>query len=239
MSEGIRINKYLAECGLCSRREADRLIAEGRICINNNTAQPGDRVMPGDAVTCDGTACKPVEKKVVLAYYKPVGVTVTAGDDHAEATVLDDIDYPIRVTYAGRLDKDSEGLLLLTNDGELINAMMRGKSGHEKEYIVKLNKEACPDDIERLSKGVWIEDLKKKTRPCRIEKISARTVRMVITEGLNRQIRRMWKLAGYHVNALKRIRVVTVSLGDLKSGEYTELTDGQLNELYKAVGLKR
>ena len=238
MSEGVRINKYLAECGLCSRREADKLIAEGRVSINGKTAQPGDRVAEGDAVSADGRDLKSVDKKVVLAYYKPAGQTVTESDPHAEDTVAAAIDYPTRVTYAGRLDKDSEGLLLLTNDGDLINAMMRGRAGHEKEYIVKLNKEPVPEDIERLSKGVWLEELKKKTRPCRIEKISSRSVRMVMTEGLNRQIRRMWRLAGYHVNALKRIRVVTVSLGDLKPGEYTELKSGQMNELYDAVGLK-
>ena len=238
MSEGIRINKYLAECGLCSRREADKLIAEGRVTINGNTAQPGDRVTDSDSVSADGRELKAVTKKVVLAYYKPAGQTVTERDPHAEDTVADAIDYPVRVTYAGRLDKDSEGLLLLTNDGELINAMMRGRAGHEKEYIVKLNKEPVPEDIEKLSKGVWLEELKKKTRPCRIEKISSRSVRMVITEGLNRQIRRMWRLAGYHVYALKRIRVVTVSLGDLKPGEYTELEPGQMKELYSSVGLE-
>ncbi len=237
MSEGVRINKYLAECGLCSRREADKLIADGRVSINGKTAQPGDRVSEGDIVCADGSELKTVTKKVVLAYYKPAGQTVTESDPHAEDTVAAAIDYPLRVTYAGRLDKDSEGLLLLTNDGELINAMMRGRAGHEKEYIVKLNREPVPEDMERLSKGVWLEELKRKTRPCRIEKISSRAVRMVITEGLNRQIRRMWRLAGYHVNALKRIRVVTVSLGDLKPGEYTELEPGQMKELYKAVGL--
>ena len=238
MSEGVRINKYLAECGLCSRREADKLIAEGHVIINGKTAQPGDRVTEGDAVSADGRELKAVTEKVVLAYYKPAGQTVTESDPHAEDTVADAVDYPVRVTYAGRLDKDSEGLLLLTNDGDLINAMMRGRAGHEKEYIVKLNKEPVPEDIEKLSRGVWIEELKKKTKPCRIEKISSRSVRMVITEGLNRQIRRMWRLAGYHVNALKRIRVVTVSLGDLKPGEYTELEPGQMKELYSAVGLK-
>ena len=238
MSEGIRINKYLAECGLCSRREADKLIAEGRVIINGKTAQPGDRVTEGDAVSADGRELKAVTEKVVLAYYKPAGQTVTERDPHAEDTVADAVDYPVRVTYAGRLDKDSEGLLLLTNDGDLINAMMRGRAGHEKEYIVKLNKEPVPEDIEKLSRGVWLDELKKKTKPCRIEKISSRSVRMVITEGLNRQIRRMWRLAGYHVNALKRIRVVTVSLGDLKPGEYTELEPGQMKELYSAVGLE-
>lgn len=237
MSEGIRINKYLADCGVCSRREADRIIADGRVSLNGRTASAGERVMPGDEVALDGKRLKAVECKVVLAYYKPVGVTVSERDPHAEETVAEVIDYPLRVTYAGRLDKDSEGLLLLSNDGNLINAMMKGKAGHEKEYIVHLNREPAAEDIERLSKGVWLEELKKKTRPCRIVKISRNTVRIVLTEGLNRQIRRMWRLAGYQVKALKRIRVISVSLGDLQPGEYTELDEKQMRELYKAVGL--
>ena len=237
MSDGIRINKYLAECGVCSRREADRIIADGRVSLNGRVASAGERVMPGDEVMLDGKRLKAVERKVVLAYYKPVGVTVSSRDPHAEETVAEVIDYPLRVTYAGRLDKDSEGLLLLSNDGNLINAMMKGRAGHEKEYIVHLNREPAAEDIERLSKGVWLEDLKRKTRPCRIEKISRNAVRIVLTEGLNRQIRRMWRLAGYHVKALKRIRVISVSLGDLQPGEYTELDEKQMRELYKAVGL--
>ncbi len=237
MSDGIRINKYLAECGVCSRREADRIIADGRVSLNGRAASAGERVMPGDEVMLDGKRLKAVERKVVLAYYKPVGVTVSERDPHAEETVAEVIDYPLRVTYAGRLDKDSEGLLLLSNDGNLINAMMKGRAGHEKEYIVHLNREPAAEDIERLSKGVWLEDLKRKTRPCRIEKISRNAVRIVLTEGLNRQIRRMWRLAGYHVKALKRIRVISVSLGDLQPGEYTELDEKQMRELYKAVGL--
>ena len=237
MSDGIRINKYLAECGVCSRREADRIIADGRVSLNGRAVSAGERVMPGDEVMLDGKRLKAVERKVVLAYYKPVGVTVSERDPHAEETVAEVIDYPLRVTYAGRLDKDSEGLLLLSNDGNLINAMMKGRAGHEKEYIVHLNREPAAEDIERLSKGVWLEDLKRKTRPCRIEKISRNAVRIVLTEGLNRQIRRMWRLAGYHVKALKRIRVISVSLGDLQPGEYTELDEKQMRELYKAVGL--
>ncbi|MBP5607898.1 MAG: rRNA pseudouridine synthase [Lachnospiraceae bacterium] len=239
MSDGIRINRYLAECGICSRREADKLIERGAVTINGENAQTGARVGDNDEVCVDGRSVKPVEKKVVLAYYKPAGQIVSESDPHAEDTVAEAIDYPVRVTYAGRLDKESEGLLLLTNDGELINAMMKGRNAHEKEYIVHLNKEPSLDDIKRLSAGIWLDELKKKTRPCHIEKIGSRIIRMILTEGLNRQIRRMWKSAGYYVRALKRIRVVNVSLGDLKPGEYTELDDKQLKDLYEAVGLKR
>ena len=182
MSEGIRINKYLAECGLCSRREADRLIAEGRICINNNTAQPGDRVMPGDVVTCDGAECRRTEKKVVLAFYKPIGVTCSEKDEHAEELVSDYIDYPVRLTYAGRLDKDSEGLLLMTNDGALIDGMMRGSNGHEKEYHVKVNKSLQKEHIEALQKGVYLTELKVKTRPCKIKIYSEREFGITLTD---------------------------------------------------------
>ncbi len=237
MKEGERLNKFLASCGVCSRREADRLIEAGRVQINGKTASLGETVAEGDEVSLDGEILKRQEKKVVLAYYKPPGVVVSERDPHAETTVADVIDYPIRVSYAGRLDKDSEGLLLLTNDGDLIHAMMQGRAGHEKEYIVHLYKDPSEEDLEVLRKGIFLQDLKKKTRSCRIDRLRKCVVRMVLREGLNRQIRRMWEQRGIRVKALKRTRVVTVSLGDLRPGEYAELTAAQLKELYTAVGL--
>ncbi|MCR5251364.1 MAG: rRNA pseudouridine synthase [Lachnospiraceae bacterium] len=236
MSEEVRLNKYLADSGVCSRREADKLIAADRVRINGEACSLGDKVRPGDTVTVDGAAVKPAPRKVVLAYYKPAGLVVSEKDPHAQQTIFDAIDYPERLTYAGRLDKDSEGLLLLTNDGGLIHAMMQGRSGHEKEYIVHLDREPQQETIEKLRKGVYLAELKQKTKPCRIEKISRNMVRMILTEGLNRQIRRMWEQEGIRVRALKRTRVVTVSLGDLKPGEYCELTKQQMQELYRAVG---
>ncbi|MCR4642930.1 MAG: rRNA pseudouridine synthase [Lachnospiraceae bacterium] len=237
MKEGERLNKYLASCGVCSRREADRLIEAGRVQVGGRVASLGEVVTEGDEVCLDGQPLKRREKKVVLAYYKPPGVVVSERDPHAETTVADAIDYPLRVSYAGRLDKDSEGLLLLTNDGELIHAMMQGRFAHEKEYIVHLWKDPSEEDLEVLRAGVYLKDLKKKTRACRIERLRKCVVRMVLREGLNRQIRRMWALRGIRVRALKRTRVVTVSLGDLRPGEYAELTPAQLKELYTAVGL--
>ena len=238
MSEGIRLNKYLAERGICSRREADRLIAEGRVLLNGSVAEVGARVEEQDEVSVDGKALGEAPRKVVLAYYKPAGLLVSEKDPHAERTVADEIRFPIRVTYAGRLDKDSEGLILLTNDGDLIHAMMQGKHGHEKEYIVHLSKEPTAEAIEKLKKGVYLKDLEKKTKPCRIDRIGGKIVRMVLTEGLNRQIRRMWEQEGYRIRALKRTRVVDVGLGTLEPGEYSELSESEKMTLYHAVGLE-
>ena len=236
--EKIRLNKYLSGSGICSRREADTMIAAGRVSINGETAQLGSSVSEGDVVTVDGKKVKAPERKVVLAYYKPPGVVVSERDPHAQRTIADEIRFPVRVTYAGRLDKDSEGLILLTNDGDLIHAMMQGKHGHEKEYVVHLSKEPTAEVIEKLRKGVYLKDLEKKTRPCRIDRIGGKIVRMVLTEGLNRQIRRMWEQEGYRIRALKRTRVVDVGLGTLEPGEYSELSESEKMTLYRAVGLE-
>lgn len=238
MEEGIRLNKYLASCGVASRRGADKLIEEGRVSIDGRIAHPGDIYREGMEVLVDGKSVK-TQEKVVLAYYKPAGVLVSEEDPHAKETLKDLIDYPVRVTYAGRLDKDSEGLLLLTNDGDLIQAMMHGSHGHEKEYIVHLNREPDNAVIEKLRAGVYLKELKLKTRPCRIEKLKRNVVRMVLTEGINRQIRRMWSQEGYHVKALKRVRIMGVSLGNLMPGEYSELSKKEMDSLYRQAGLKR
>ena len=173
--------------------------------------------------------------KVVLAYYKPVGVTCTERDRFADRKITDMVRFPVRVTYAGRLDKDSEGLILLTNDGELINAMMKGSVGHEKEYIVKLNKEITEDFIQKMGEGVWLPELKIKTRPCKAEQIGKFTFRIILTQGVNRQIRRMSKALGYEVKELKRIRVVNIELAKLKKGEYRRILGAELQALYDAV----
>ena len=164
----VRINKYLAEAGICSRRGADELILQGKVTINGKIAQNGDKVGPGDDVRVSGKKASNATEKVVLAYYKPVGVTVTEKDAHAKKTIRDVIDYPVRVTYAGRLDKDSEGLLLLTNDGDLINAMMRGSNLHEKEYVVKTDREIEQNFAEKMSAGMYLKELKSNTRPCEV-----------------------------------------------------------------------
>lgn len=236
--EEIRLNKYLASCGICSRRDADKLIEQGVVTVNGETAVRGTKVTPQDTVCVRGKKVAGQDRKVVLAYYKPVGVVCTERDTHAEKIVADEIKYPIRVTYAGRLDKDSEGLLLLTNDGALIEAMMRGSNRHEKEYIVKARKEWTQDALTNMRAGVYLEELEVTTRSCEIEQLGPKTIRMVLTQGLNRQIRRMCKTQGYEVAALRRTRVVNIGLDGLKPGEYRELTKDEMKSLYEECGLK-
>jgi len=229
----IRLNKYLADCGVCSRREADRLIGDGRVQVNGNLADMGCRVTETDKVTVDGKNLAGKNTPVVLAFYKPVGVTCTEKDKHAEKIVNDYIKYPVRVTYAGRLDKESEGLLLLTNDGKLIDAMMRGANGHEKEYVVKVNKEITGEFLKKMGAGVYLRELSVKTRPCKIERIGKYTFRIILTQGLNRQIRRMCKELGYGVVQLKRERVMNIKLGKLTPGCYRKVTGEELEKLYQ------
>lgn len=231
--EQIRLNKYLASCGVCSRREADRLIEQGRVKVNGEPAQMGQTVTSQDEITVNKKLIQARRKTVVLAYYKPIGVVCTEKDKHADKKVTDMIQYPLRVTYAGRLDKDSEGLLLLTNDGDLINAMMRGANHHEKEYVVKVDKKITPAFLSDMAKGVYLKELELTTRACEIREIGPYTFQMILTQGVNRQIRRMCQTLGYQVKSLKRIRVMSVSLGDLKPGEYRQLDEEDLEQLYK------
>ncbi len=228
----VRLNKYIAECGICSRREADKLIEAGQIEVNGVTAVQGLKIGPEDEVKYKGRVIRPVEKKTILAYYKPVGVTCTEKDEHAEVTLSDVIDYPVRLTYAGRLDKDSEGLLLLTNDGDLIEALMRGANEHEKEYTVRTDRPLDKEAVKKMEQGIYLKELDVTTRPCKIKITGDTEFDIILTQGLNRQIRRMCEAVGYRVEALKRIRVANITLGDLKSGEYRELTDRESDELY-------
>ena len=233
-----RLNKYLAACGVCSRREADRLIDEGRVTVNGKQASMGIQVDANDKVCVNGKLIHGKNQKVVLAYYKPVGVTCTEKDKFADKKITDVVKFPVRVTYAGRLDKDSEGLLLLTNDGDLIDAMMRGSAGHEKEYIVKVNKEITGEFLEKMSAGVHLSELNLTTKPCKTEKVGKFTFKIVLTQGVTRQIRRMADELGYHVNAIKRVRVVNILLANLKPGEYRQITGEELQVLYNSCGAK-
>lgn len=235
--EEIRLNKYLAACGICSRRDADKLIEQGVVTVNGEIAVQGMKVNTQDEICVRGKKVAGRDKKVVLAYYKPIGVVCTERDVHAEKIVTEEIKYPIRVTYAGRLDKDSEGLLLLTNDGGLIEAMMRGSNRHEKEYIVKVTKEWTKEALDNMRHGIYLEELDTTTRPCEIEQLGAKTIRMVLTQGLNRQIRRMCKSQGYEVFLLKRTHVMNIGLDGLRPGEYRELTQEEMSCLYRKCGL--
>ncbi len=238
MSEGIRINKYIAAAGICSRREADRLIEEGRVTINGRIAENGDRVEEGDSVKVGSKLIRVSEERTVLAYYKPVGVTCTEKDDHAEITIKEALKYKERVTYAGRLDKDSEGLMIMTNDGDLIQAMMKGENRHEKEYIVKISKPVTREFVDRMSGGIYLKDLDKTTRPCKVERVTKDSFSIVLTQGMNRQIRRMCETLDVKVLQLKRVRVLTVTLGGLKPGEYRKLSNAEIDELHRALGGK-
>lgn len=238
MSETVRINKYIANAGVCSRRDADKLIDTGKVTVNGKMAVQGMTVTSQDTVCINGKVIKAKDDKVVLAFYKPIGITCTERDKFAEKTILEYVKYPVRVTYAGRLDKDSEGLILLTNDGNLIQALMKGSHHHEKEYVVKVDKEITKDFLEKMTAGVYLPELDRTTRPCVVEQVGKLTFKIILTQGLNRQIRRMTKELGYNVTSLKRIRIERITIDGLKIGQYRELTEKEKENLYETVGLK-
>lgn len=235
MEETTRLNKYIAECGVCSRREADKLIEAGKVMVNGKVAGMGVRVAKGDEVICNGAKLSSKNDKVVLAYYKPIGITCTEKDKFADKTLKEAFDYPVRVTYAGRLDKETEGLLLMTNDGDLINKLMRGTNSHEKEYYVKVTKQLSNDFKDKMEAGVFLSELNRKTKPCKVEVIGPYSFKIILTQGLNRQIRRMCAELGYKVNALQRTRVANIEIGKLRPGTFRKVTGEELDELYRLV----
>ena len=231
----MRINKYLSECGICSRREADRLLAAGRVLVNGQPAEMGARVTDEDLVLVDGQPVRAEQTKVYLKLYKPRGIVCTA-DPREKQNLIDFLHYPRRITYAGRLDKDSEGLMILTDDGDLIDRMMRAREAHEKEYLVTVDREIGPAFAKRMAGGLFLPELQVRTRPCQVELLSPNHFRIVLTQGYNRQIRRMCEVCGCRVKRLKRTRIVNIQLGDLKPGEYKELTEEELSRLKEATG---
>lgn len=232
-----RLNKYLAHAGICSRRDADRLIEQGKVQVNGQLPSPGQSVSESDEIIVNGKSVQGQKKAVVLAFYKPVGVTCTEKDAHAEKIIKDLVHYPVRVTYAGRLDKNSEGLLLLSNDGDLIQGMMKGTNCHEKEYIVKVDKEITPEFLAKMESGVYLKDLRIRTRECKLEQVGKYTFKIILTQGVNKQIRRMCAACGWRVKEIKRIRVMNVTLGNLKPGEYIELSEEEVEGLYRDCGI--
>ena len=231
-NSGVRINKFLSEAGVCSRREADRKIENGEIKINDKVAVAGDKVMPEDVVYVNGRPVQKEEEMVLLVLNKPVGIVCTA-EKREKNNVIDFMKYPKRIYPIGRLDKDSEGLLLMTNNGELVNKIMRAGNMHEKEYIVTVNKPVSDSFVKGLAGGVPLVELNTTTRKCKVEKIANRKVRIVLTQGLNRQIRRMCEYFGYRVEKLERVRIMNIELGDLKSGQYREVTPEEYKKLMK------
>lgn len=232
----VRINKFLAEAGVASRRQADKLVESGQVTINGIKAKNADKVNDGDKVCVKGKQVFMQDERHVVAFYKPEGVTCTKQDKYAKVTIDEVFQYPLRLNYAGRLDKDSKGLLIMTNDGDLIDRMMRARNHHEKEYIVKVNNPVTSDFIHKMSDGVYLEELEVTTRQCTVIKVGEYTFRIILTQGLNRQIRRMCTSLGYKVESLMRVRVMNVELGNLKPGEYRRITGEELSELYRLAG---
>lgn len=230
--EPVRLNKYLSEAGVCSRREADRLIETGRVTVDGKPAQTGMKVVPGQEVRVGKKLVSKGDEMVILAVNKPRGIVCTE-EKRERNSIVRFLDYPIRVTYIGRLDKDSRGLLLMTNNGDIINRMMRAANYHEKEYKVTVDKEITDEFLEKMAGGVPILDT--VTRPCKVRKIGKYTFSIILTQGLNRQIRRMCEALGYEVKDLLRVRVMNIRLGSLKEGEYREVTDAELEKLYELI----
>lgn len=230
--DGMRLNKFVSESGVASRRAADRLVEEGRITINGRVAVLGDKVCEGDVVRVDGKEISRKATDVVIAFNKPRGLTCTSSPDDPD-NVIDFIGYPQRIYSIGRLDKDSEGLLLLTNNGELANAVMRSRGEHEKEYIVTVDHDITDAFVKRMSSGVEI--LGRTTKRCEVQKLSDRQFRIVLRQGLNRQIRRMCGTLGYAVVNLRRVRIMNIRLGDLPVGKYRDLAQEEYEELCRSA----
>ncbi len=229
---GIRINKYLSDAGICSRREADGLIAGGKVTIDGAVAEMGSRVLPGQKVLFEGKTVKKQEKQVIIAFYKPVGIVCTT-DTREPDNVIDFLKYPERIYPIGRLDKDSEGLLLLTNDGDIVNKILRAGNHHEKEYLVTVNKPITKEFLKGMSEGVPILDT--VTKPCVVEATGKCSFKIILTQGLNRQIRRMCEYFGYRVISLKRVRIMHIMLGRLLPGSYRNLSDAELTRLEEVL----
>lgn len=229
--ETIRLNKFLSDAGFCSRREGDRLVEQGRVTVNGETAVMGQKVTVQDIVMVDGKRISREEEQILLAFNKPVGIECTSDLTNPD-NIIDYIHYPKRIYPIGRLDKNSQGLILLTNDGSLVNHILKASNYHEKEYVVTVDKPVTEEFLKKMSSGVEI--LEQITRPCKVTKVSRHVFNIVLTQGLNRQIRRMCDALGYHVQKLQRIRVMNIKLGNLKKGSYRQLTDEELKELMKS-----
>lgn len=228
----VRLNKFISDTGYCSRREADALIAAGKVSVNGQSAEMGLKVSAGDTVLVDGKPLKNKPKRVYIAYHKPVGITCTT-ERKVAGNIIDALKYPERIFPIGRLDKPSEGLIFLTNDGDIVNKVLRAGNAHEKEYVVTVNKPITEHFIKRMSQGVPILDT--VTLPCKVRQVSRNTFNIILTQGLNRQIRRMAEFLGYEVVKLKRTRIMHVRLAELKVGQWRLLDAYEVAELEQLV----
>lgn len=229
----MRINKFFTEQGLCSRREADRLIAEGRVTINGRVAKLGDQVSTQDLVARDGTVLQRGNPPVYIKYHKPVGVTTTS-EMHVRRNIIAEIGHAARIFPIGRLDKDSSGLILLTNDGDIVNEILRVEHGHEREYRVEVDRDFDAAFLAQMSQGVTV--LGVPTRPCTAVRLGPRRFRIILMEGRNRQIRRMCRVLGYRVTALHRLRIMHITIEGLHAGQWKDLTSGERDQLLRELG---
>ena len=230
--EGIRLNKYIASSGICSRREADHLIESGKVLINGVTANLGTRINDGDLVEVDGKMITPEDNMIYIAFNKPLGITCTT-DARDPSNIIDYINFKDRIFPIGRLDKNSSGLILLTNNGDIVNKLLRSENGHEKEYVVTLDRPYDKTFIKTMSTGVPV--LGRMTLPAEVIPVNAKTFRIILRQGMNRQIRRMCEHLGYKVTKLKRIRFINVTLGDLELGKWRYLTADEKSGLLKGI----
>lgn len=230
----VRINKFLSEAGVCSRREADRQIEAGNVTIDGKIAQMGDRVSEGQQVCFQGVPVKKEEEMILIALNKPAGIVCTA-EKREKNNVIDYLNYPKLIYPVGRLDKDSEGLLLLTNNGDIVNKMMRSGNMHEKEYIVTVNRPVTDSFLHGMANGVPLVELNTTTRKCRVERTGKKQFRIVLTQGLNRQIRRMCEYFGYRVQKLVRVRIMNIELGNLEPGKYRDVTSQEYKRLLELI----
>ena len=228
----IRLNKYLSDAGFCSRREADRLIEKGKIYVDGKVALVGQKVTYNQKIECDGKKISRENELILIAFNKPRGLICSTVDKEGK-NIVDYIDYGKRIYPIGRLDKESEGLILLTNDGSISDKILRSRNNHEKEYIVTVDKDITDEFIRGMSSGVPILDV--ITKKCRVKKIDSKTFNIVLTQGLNRQIRRMCEYFGYKVKKLKRIRILNIKLGDLPTGKYRDITNEEMEKLKKIL----
>ena len=232
MAELTRLNKAIAQTGFCSRREADKFIEKGEVLVNGEKAVMGQQVSPNDSISVKGKQLGSRKPPVYIAFNKPVGVTCTT-DSRIKNNIIDYIDYSERIFNVGRLDKDSEGLILLTNDGDIVNKMLRAENGHDREYIVTVDKKINDDFIYKMGRGVPI--LGVMTMPCKVRKINDKSFSIILKQGLNRQIRRMCSHLGYEVVSLKRVRIMNISLGNLPYGKWRYITPKELKDIEKLL----
>ena len=233
---GVRLNKYLAEAGICSRREADRLILAGRVTVDGLLpGENGMKVFPGQEVLVDGQAAEKEKECILLAVNKPRGVVCTTDKKWGDRTLEEMVHYPKRVFSIGRLDKESEGLILMTNQGDMVNKIIRAGNAHEKEYLVTVDRPVTPEFIRKMEKGVYLPELDVTTRPCRVELAGEKRFRIVLTQGLNRQIRRMCQAFDYRVTRLVRVRIMNVELGNLPQGQYRHLSRRETAQMLREL----